>query len=48
MALGNYLKMQEYRLRLYDVSLTATQVAQTEERNFNEAVQMPTPSMASN
>ncbi len=47
-ALGNYLAMQNYRLGLYQASLTATQVAQTEERNFNEAVQMPTPSMASN
>ena len=48
MALGNYIAMQTYRLGLYQASLTATQVAQTEERNFNEAVQMPTPSMASN
>lgn len=48
LALSNYLAMQNYRLGLFQSSLAAAQVAQTEERNFNEAVQMPTPSMASN
>ena len=48
LALGNYLNLQKYRLGLYQASLTATRVAQTEEQAFREAVQMPTPDMASN
>ena len=48
LALGNYLSLQKYRLGLYQASLTATRVAQTEEQAFREAVQMPTPDMASN
>lgn len=48
MALSNYLAMQNYRIGLYQSSLSATRVAQTEEANFNEAVQMPTPGMAAN
>lgn len=48
LALGNYLAMQNYRVGLYQASLTATRVAQSEEHSFKEAVQMPTPDMASN
>ncbi len=48
LALSNYLAMQNYRLGLYQASLGAAQVAQTEEANFHEAVQMPSPDMAGN
>jgi len=48
LALSNYLAMQNYRLGLYQASLSATQVAQSEEGTFHEAVQMPSPNMAGN
>lgn len=48
LALGNYLAMQNYRVGLYDATLNAARVAQTEEVNFKESVQMPTPNMAAN
>jgi len=48
LALSNYLAMQNYRLGLYQASLSATQVAQSEEGTFREAVQMPSPNMAGN
>ena len=48
LALSNYLAMQTYRLGLYQASLNAAQLAQTEEVNFHEAVQMPSPNMAGN
>lgn len=47
-AMSNYLAMQNYRVALYQASLTATQVAQTEEQKFDHAVRMPTPDIASN
>jgi len=48
LALGNYLAMQNYRVGLYQASLSAARVAQAEEANFHEAVQMPSPNMAGN
>lgn len=48
MALSNYLSLHNYRVALYQAALSATRVAQTEEQAFQQAVQMPTPDMASN
>ena len=48
LALSNYLAMQNYRIGLYQASLSAALVAQAEEANFREAVQMPSPNMAGN
>ena len=48
LALGNYMKSQEYQLNLYRAALDATKVAQTEEQNYRDAVQMPSPDMAAN
>ena len=48
LALGNYLAMQNYRVNLFSATLAAARVAQTEEQDFKEAVQMPTPNMAGN
>ncbi len=48
LALSNYLAMQKYRVELYNATLNAARVAQTEEQNFREAVPMPTPNMAAN
>ena len=48
LALSNYLAMQNYRVGLYQVSLSAARVAQAEEASFHEAVQMPSPNMAGN
>ncbi len=48
LALSNYLAMQNYRIGLYQASLSATQVAQAEEVSLHEAVQMPSPNMAAN
>lgn len=48
LALANYLAMQNYRVGLYQASLSAAQVAQAEEANFHEAVQMPSPNMTAN
>ena len=48
LALSNYLAMQNYRVGLYQASLSAALVAQAEEANFREAVQMPSPNMAGN
>jgi len=48
LALSNYLAMQNYRVGLYQASLSATRVAQAEEANLHEAVQMPSPNMVAN
>jgi len=45
LALSNYLALQNYRVGLWQAALTATQVAQTEEINFRNAVPMPTPTI---
>jgi len=48
LALNNYMNMQNYRLGLYQSSLSAAQVAQAEEQNFQTAVPLPTPNMVAN
>ena len=48
LALSNYIQFQNYRVALMQASLTATQIAQTEEHNFPTTTPMPSPSMASN
>ena len=45
LALSNYLALQNYRVGLWQAALTATQVAQTEETNFRNAVPIPTPTI---
>ena len=47
LALSNYLAMQNFRVGLWQASLAATQVAQTEETNFRGVVPMPSPEMVS-
>ncbi|MBC7799640.1 MAG: hypothetical protein H7Z10_03380 [Gemmatimonadaceae bacterium] len=47
LALTNYLAMQNYRVGLYQVSLAATQIAQTEESRLRDPVQMPSPDLVS-
>ncbi len=48
LALSNYIQFQNYKMALMQASLSATQIAQSEERNFQMATPMPSPSMASN
>jgi hypothetical protein len=47
LALTNYLALQNYRVGLWQATISATQMAQTEERQFQNAVMMPSPDMAS-
>lgn len=47
LALSNYLTLQNYRVGLWQATISATQMAQTEEKNFQGAVMMPSPDMAS-
>ena len=48
MALSNYIQFQNYKVGLMQASLSATQIAQAEERDFPTTTPMPSPSMASN
>ena len=48
LALSNYIQFQNYKMALMQASLSATQIAQAEERDFPMATPMPSPSMASN
>lgn len=48
LALSNYIQFQNYKMALMQASLSATQIAQTEEHDFPTATQMPSPSMATN
>jgi hypothetical protein len=45
LALSNYLQFQIFRTGLQHATISATQLAQTVERNFQPTVRMPTPSM---
>lgn len=45
LALANYLALQNYRVGLWQATLSATQVAQHEEVNFRGTTPMPTPEM---
>lgn len=47
LALSNYLALQQYRVGLWQATLSATRMAQSEEQHFQGAVTMPTPDMAS-
>ena len=47
LALSNYLAFQNFKLGLQHVDISASQLAQSTNRDFTPASQMPTPSMTS-
>jgi hypothetical protein len=46
LALSNYLQFQIFKMGLQHTTITATQLAQSVERDFQPTVRMPAPSMA--
>lgn len=44
----NYIMLQTYKTQLLNASSNAATLAASTEKNYSEAVQMPTPSMSSN
>ena len=48
MALNNYIALQQFRTSLMSTTISATQMAISEENQFKPVTDMPSPSMASN
>jgi hypothetical protein len=46
-ALSNYLGLQNYRVSLWQATISAVQMAQIEETKFQAMTLMPSPDMAS-
>ena len=48
LALGNYLALQNYRVTLLNATISAAQLAASEEGRFHTTTPMPSPSIAAN